>query len=169
MVKAKQNSQLTPPHMHRINTPERAIRTYKNHLLAGIATCDPDFPITEWDRLIPAANITINLLQSSRINPSLSSYAFINGHFNFAATSLFPPGTKCIIHSEPSNRTSWQFHGKEAWTIGPSMHHYRCIRTFIPTTRNEVDIDTVVLFPKYNFLFQNRISMTTFDMLPRSY
>ena len=44
--------ELVPPHQHRRNAAERAIRTAKNHLLAGIATCDPDFPITEWDRLL---------------------------------------------------------------------------------------------------------------------
>ena len=37
--------ELVPPHQHRRNAAERAIRTYKNHLLAGLATCDPDFPI----------------------------------------------------------------------------------------------------------------------------
>ena len=53
----KQDHQLTPPHMHRINAAERAIRTYKNHLLAGLATCDAEFPITEWDRII-TRNVT---------------------------------------------------------------------------------------------------------------
>jgi len=68
LTKNDQTFQLTPPHMHRINAAERAILTYKNHLLAGLATCDENFPINEWDRLIPAANITINLLRNSRIN-----------------------------------------------------------------------------------------------------
>ena len=43
----------TPPNIHRRNAAERAIRTYKNHFLAGLATCDPDFPLSEWDCLIP--------------------------------------------------------------------------------------------------------------------
>ena len=33
--------QLAPPHCHRRNAAERAIRTYKNHLIAGLATTDP--------------------------------------------------------------------------------------------------------------------------------
>ena len=37
--------QLVPPHQHRRNAAERAIRTFKNHLLAGLATYDPTFPI----------------------------------------------------------------------------------------------------------------------------
>ena len=65
--------QLAPPHQHRRNAAERAIRTYKNHLLAGIATCDPKFPIREWDRLLEKCDLTLNLLRNSRINPKLSA------------------------------------------------------------------------------------------------
>ena len=57
--------ELTPPHMHRRNAAERAIRTYKNHVLAGLATCDPSSPISEWDHLLPQATLTLNLLRSS--------------------------------------------------------------------------------------------------------
>ena len=152
MIANKQQYQLTPPHMHRINAAERAIRTFKNHFLAGLATCDAEYPVNEWDRLIPSSNITLNLLRNSRINPYLSSYAFLFGQFDFNRTPLCPPGTKCIIHAKPNQRSSWQFHGKEAWTIGPSLNHYRCIRCFIPTTRTEVDVDTLVLLPTRYFL-----------------
>jgi hypothetical protein len=41
--------QLVPPHLHRRNAAERAICTYKKHLLACLATCDPNFPASEWD------------------------------------------------------------------------------------------------------------------------
>ena len=53
ILKNKLTYQLTPPHMHRINAAERAIRTFKNHFIAGLATIDPQFPIGEWDRLLP--------------------------------------------------------------------------------------------------------------------
>ena len=145
----KQEFQLTPPHIHRINAAERAIRTYKNHLLAGIATCDREYPITEWDRLIEQCNITLNLLRNSRVNPKLSAYAYAYGPFNFNKTPLCPPGTKAIIHLKPGNRGSWHFHGKEGWTIGPSLEHYRCIKCLIPETNKEVDADTLSLIPRY--------------------
>ena len=67
--------QLAPPGNHRTNPAERAIRTYKNHYLAGLATCDPKYPVREWDRIIPQSELTINLLRNSRINPNLSSWA----------------------------------------------------------------------------------------------
>ena len=37
--------QLDPPHMHRRNAAERAIRNCKNHFIAGFSTTDPDLPI----------------------------------------------------------------------------------------------------------------------------
>jgi hypothetical protein len=45
--------QRVPPHSHRRNAAERAIQTWKNHFLSGLATCVPDYPATEWDRLMP--------------------------------------------------------------------------------------------------------------------
>ena len=54
--------QLVPPHSHRRNLAERAIQTFKNHFKAGLASVNPNFPLSEWDRLIPQANITLNLL-----------------------------------------------------------------------------------------------------------
>ena len=96
----------------------------------------------------PQCNITLNLLRNSRVNPHLSAYAYAYGHFNFAKTPLCPPGTKTIIHSKPNNRASWQFHGKEGWTIGPSLEHYRCIKCFLPDTNKEVDTDTLSLIPQ---------------------
>ena len=41
------NYQFVLPHIHRANAAERAIRTFKAHFLAGLATCDPRFPIEE--------------------------------------------------------------------------------------------------------------------------
>ena len=41
LAKNKIDYQLTPPHIHRRNAAERAIRTFKNHFLVGLASCDP--------------------------------------------------------------------------------------------------------------------------------
>jgi hypothetical protein len=40
--------QLTPVGIHQRNAAERAIRMLKNHLLAGLASTDDDFPIHLW-------------------------------------------------------------------------------------------------------------------------
>jgi len=57
--------QAVPPHMHRANAAERCIQTFKDHLLSGLATCDPEFPINEWDRLLPQCEMTLNLLRTA--------------------------------------------------------------------------------------------------------
>jgi hypothetical protein len=48
--------QLVPPHCHRTNAAERAIRTFKEHFKAGIATFNPDFQAHLWDKLPPCRN-----------------------------------------------------------------------------------------------------------------
>ena len=47
LVKQDMSYQLVPPHVHRRNAAERAIRTFKNHFLAGLASLEPTFPIEE--------------------------------------------------------------------------------------------------------------------------
>jgi hypothetical protein len=75
--------QLAPPHMHRPNAAERAIQTFKNHVIAGLCSVDPNFHLRLWDRLLPQATITLNLLRQSRINPKVSAYSQIyHGHYD---------------------------------------------------------------------------------------
>ena len=140
--------QLVPPHIHRANTAERVIQTWKQHFKSGLASIDPNFPLREWDRLIPQAEITLNLLRSSRSNPKLSAYAYMFGNFDYNKTPLVPPGTKIVAHTNPAIRASWQMHGEEGWTVGPAMEHYRCIRCYFPKTRSERNTNTVTFFPK---------------------
>jgi hypothetical protein len=45
--------QLVPPHCHCRNAAERAIRTFKEHFVAGLSSVDPTFPLHLWDRLLP--------------------------------------------------------------------------------------------------------------------
>ena len=79
--------QLVPPHHHNNNLAERAIQTWKHHFKSGLATVDPDYPLSEWDRLIDQANITLNLMQGSCANPKLSAWAYLSGVFDYNKTS----------------------------------------------------------------------------------
>ena len=139
--------QLVPPHIHRRNAAERAIQTFKHHFLAILASCDPHFPIAEWDRLLDQAELTLNLNRNARINPKLSSYAFLFGNFDFNATPLAPPGTKIQVQIKSGQRGSWSYHSEDGWYIGPALKHYRCIKCYIPSTRRERIADTVTFFP----------------------
>ena len=139
--------QQVPPKSHRPNLAERAIQTWKNHLKVGIATTDPKFPILEWDRLIPQANITLNLICTARANTKLSAYAYVYGNFNFSATPLAPSGTKIVAHIDPSNKATWELNGEVGWYVGPAMQHYRCITAYFPRTRTTRICDMVTSFP----------------------
>ena len=136
-----------PPYLHRRNLAERAIQTWKNHFKAGLASLNPNFPLSEWDRLLEQANITLNLLRASRSNPKISAYTYIFGEFNFSATPLAPPGTKIVAHIKPGKRASWELNGEVGWYVGPSMQHYRCVECYFPRTKQVRTCDTVSFSP----------------------
>jgi hypothetical protein len=96
--------QLVPPHCHRRNAAERDIQTFKEHFVAGISYVDPSFPLHLWDRLLPQAEITLNLLRTSRLHPQLSAAAQFHGLVNYNKTSFAPPGCKIIAHAKAAKR-----------------------------------------------------------------
>ena len=139
--------QLVPPHIHRRNSAKRAIQTFKNHFISGLASTDPNFPLSNWCRLLPQAELTLNLLRPSRLNPKLSAYAQLEGAFDFNRTPLAPPGTRVIVHEKPNQRRTWAPHGIDGWYIGPALDHYQCYRVWIPSTHAERIADTIQFFP----------------------
>ena len=140
--------QRVPPKEHRANAAERAIRTFKNHFVSILCTVDSQFPLSEWDRLLPQATLTLNLLRSSRIHPSLSAHASMFGQFDYNRTPLAPPGTKIVAHVSAATRTSFGQHGKVGWYIGPSLEHYRCYRCYFTDTMQERDVLKVDFIPE---------------------
>ncbi len=82
-IKENCELQLVPPDTHRRNLAERAIQTFKSHFIAILASVDPSFLMNLWDRLIPQAVMTLNLLRQSHKNPSISAYQHVNGTFDF--------------------------------------------------------------------------------------
>ena len=76
MIKNQTTFQLVPPHTYRANAAERAIQTFKAHFTAGLASVDPDCPVSEWDRLLTQAFITLNLFRTARSNSALSAYTY---------------------------------------------------------------------------------------------
>jgi hypothetical protein len=139
--------QLAPPHIQRKNNVERAIQTFKNHFIAGLCSVDPTFPLKLWDKLLPQATITLNLLRKSRINLRMSAYAQFNGHFDFNRTPLAPPGTRIIAHEKPYQRASWDHHGLDGYYVGTALDHYRCYQAHITKTKGNRIVHTVEFSP----------------------
>jgi hypothetical protein len=129
--------QLVPPHCHLRNADERAIRTFKEHFVAGLSSVDPTFPLHLWNRLLPQAEITLNLLRTSRLHSQLSAAAHFHGLVDYNRTAFAPPGCKIIAHEKPGKRRTWAPHGQHGYSLGPTMHHYRCQNVYISSTASE--------------------------------
>jgi hypothetical protein len=48
-----------------------------------------------WHKLKPQAELTLNLMRGSRLNPAISAWAHVHGPFDFNATPIAPQALKC--------------------------------------------------------------------------
>ena len=140
--------QRVPPKAHCANAAERAIRTFKNHFISILCTVDSNYSMSEWDRLLPQTILTLNLLRSSRIHPSLSAHASLFGNYDFNRVPIAPLVTKIVAHESSETRATFGEHGKVGWYIGPSPEHYRCYKCYFTDTMRDRDVLTVDFFPE---------------------
>ena len=68
---------------HCFKAAERTIQTFKSHFIAGLCTVDKYFPLQLWSDLLHHAELSINLLHTSRGNAKISA------HVVFGGTTLF--------------------------------------------------------------------------------
>jgi hypothetical protein len=135
--------QLVPPHCHRHNAAERAIRTLEEQFVAGLSSVDPNFPSHLLDRLFHQAEITLNLLQTSRLHPHVAVAAHFHGIIDYNKTPFAPPGCKISAHKKPAKRRTWAPHGQHGYSLGPAMHHYQCQNMYISATASKRIVDTL--------------------------
>lgn len=119
MDSEKIDCQLTPAGIHRRNLAERAIQTLKDHLIAGLCSCDPSSPLHLWDKLISQGLLTLNLMRPSHACPQISAYAHVHGAFDYNRTPIAPPGIKVLAHLRPEDRPLWSLHAVEGYYVGP--------------------------------------------------
>ena len=84
--------ELVPPGIHRRNKAEVTIKAFKQHLISVFAGLDPLFPMSQWDKLIPQVEITMNLLRQSKANPKVSAYEYVHGPYDYNRYPLAPIG-----------------------------------------------------------------------------
>lgn len=142
-IKTNCDLQLVPPDTHRRNLAERAIQTFKSHLIAILAGVNEFFSMQLWDRLIPQAVLTLNLLRRANANPNISAYEYIHGEFDYNKMPLAPMGCAVQIYESPNNRRTWAPHSTDGWYLRTSAEHYRCHVVFVKKTRSERISDTV--------------------------
>ena len=137
--------QSVPPHTHRSNTDERAIRTFKAHFLSILAGFAPDFPINLWDLLLPQAELTLNLLRQATLDPSRSAWSYFHGPFNYNTTPIGPLGCDITAHRKIGTRNSWDFRGAAGWYVGVALQHY-CCHTIVSKSTRVAQISNTVEF-----------------------
>ena len=134
--------QLVPPKVHQINIAERAIRNFKANFVSVMAGVDTTFPQFMWDNLLVQTELTLNLLHQATLNPSMSEWEYFNGAFYYTSTPLVPIGCKIIIHTTSNKRKSWDQRRHEGFSVGPALHHYRCIQAIDRKTKSLIITDT---------------------------
>lgn len=127
--------QLVEPDMHCINAADRAIQTYKNHLILGLCMIDKMFPLQLWDKTLEQSEIRLNLLRTSRKNPKLLAYAQLKGPFNFNRTPLALVGSRVLLMNSPTKRGARDPLALEAWYVGPALQQYRNWIFWVPETK----------------------------------
>eukprot|EP00804_Cyclotella_cryptica_P025968 CCRYP_002793-RD/>CCRYP_002793-RD protein AED:0.25 eAED:0.25 QI:0/-1/0/1/-1/1/1/0/824 len=157
--------ELTPADMHRRNAAERAIQTFKSHFISILAGVADDFPMHEWDELLPQAVLTLNLLRQSNIAPKISAYAYHHGNFDYNRMPLAPMGCVVQFHVKPDRRKTWGEHSMDGWYIQTSPEHYRCHVVFVKKTQAKRVTDT--LFFRHKYITQPRV--TPADIIIKAY
>ena len=74
---------------------------------------------------MPQANITINLLSTSRTNPKLSACTQIFGQSNCNDAPLMTPSCKCRVHEKLLIRGTCPVHNLETHRIETALRNYR--------------------------------------------
>jgi hypothetical protein len=140
----------------------------RNTFFSGLASVDPDFSLHLWDRLLPQAEMTLNLLQTFRQHPQLSAAAHFHGMVDYNKTAFAPTGCKIIAHEKPAKQSTWAPHGQHGYSLGPAMHHCRCKNFYIYATVSERIVDTLEFVPQNSPMSQlsstDRFIMAANDM-----
>jgi hypothetical protein len=68
---------LVPPEEHQCNMAEKAIQTFKDHVISVLSGCAPSMPIHLWCQLLPQVEWQLLLLRQSQVHLNLSAYAHV--------------------------------------------------------------------------------------------
>lgn len=142
--------QFVEPHNHRVNAAERAIQTFKNHLISGMCCTDSKWPLQLWHQLTDQALITLNLCRTSRRDPSKSAYHSYHGQrYDWNKHPMAPQGTRAVVYCPVTGRPSWGPLCIDAWYCGPAIDHYRNMIFFVPETQAYRTSASFDLYPQH--------------------
>ena len=85
---------------------------------------------------------TLNLLQTSRQDPTKLAYEQLQGYFDYNKTPMAVLGTKAVAFIDPYEQGAWEAHGVDAYVAGRCPLHYRLIEFFNPKLRAYMKVGT---------------------------
>ncbi len=89
------------------------------------------------------------MLQSARVTPNVSAYAYLWGQHDFNVNPFTSLGCKVEAHIKPSVRETWAAHTASGYYIGNAWEHYRCHQIYIIDTKHLRVCETVFFKHKY--------------------
>jgi hypothetical protein len=124
--------QRVPPVNHRANPAERGVRTYKNHLIATLASTHINFPPDRWDLLLSHAELTLNHFRSFSLDPSISAWHGLHRAIHdFSSHPIHPPGSSSTIPLRRGSRGRATVRGR--FTLAPPPHITGAIASLFPS------------------------------------
>ena len=139
----KMHLEVVPPDTHHRNAAEVSIRNSRAQFLSILAGPAPDFPPSLWDRLLPQAEITINLLRKFNATPNVLAYAHLSGTFNYNKMPMSPMGISVQAHEKADKRVTWEYQTVEVWYLEKLPEHYHTHRCHIKSTNRKRFTDTI--------------------------
>ncbi len=141
--------QLVPPHDHRRNIAETAIKIFKANFISILCGCDKSFPLHLWDRLLPQAEHTLNMIRPARMTPTISAHTYLWGQHDYNVNPFAPLGCKVQAHITPRVREAWAPHTASGYYVGRAWEHYCCHEVYISNTKSICTCLTVFFKHKY--------------------
>ena len=91
--------------------------------------------------------MTINMLLTSRADPTKYVYEVLEEEFDYNTTLLTPSKSKLLIFKPSSGRAALGMYAVSRWWVGTVMHHYRCGRNWISMNQSIQISQTAKLLP----------------------
>jgi len=115
--------ELTPADDHSRNIAEKTIQTFnKDHFIAILCGTDDVYPMHLWEKLLPQADMTLNMLRPSRLISAISAHAHLYDQHNYADHPLAPMGRAAETNVSSNKRGTWVAHSVSGFNVGTSTN-----------------------------------------------
>jgi hypothetical protein len=139
--------QFVPPHNHRGNKAENAIRWVKNGLISMLLGASSTMPAKLWSKALPQLEIILNHLRPWHGDTTKSAFEGFHGKkYDFSNHPIAPWGIDAVVNEKV--RTTWGPQATEVKYIGPAPDHWRAVTVFDPVSEKDRITDTIEYKPE---------------------